>query len=164
VQLPNFGAVPTEPVESSWSDIREAQRRAVARDAHAGLVVTTDIGEKGDIHPVNKRDVGRRLWRAARHVVYGEAIAPSGVVVTFGDVEDRLLTYSSRQAIAFEPCGASAGSCRFVTADVDGTRVALPTAPSETLTRVRFGWGPSPICNLSDGSGPPVGPFEIPVR
>jgi sialate O-acetylesterase len=176
VQLPNFGAVPTEPVESSWSDIREAQRRAVARDAHAGLVVTIDIGEKGDIHPVNKRDVGRRLWRAARHVVYGEAIAPSGpvplsalrapsgVVVTFGDVEDRLLTYSSRQAIAFELCGASAGSCRFVTADVDGTRVVLPTAPSETPTRVRFGWGPSPICNLSDGSGLPVGPFEIPVR
>jgi sialate O-acetylesterase len=177
VQLPNFGTVPTKPMESGWSDIREAQRRAVAADAHAGLVVTIDIGEKGDIHPVEKREVGRRLWRAARHVVYGEAIAPSGavplsarreeagVVVTFGEVEGRLATYSSRQAIGFELCGAAAGSCRFVTADVDGTRVVLPvTATDEAPGRVRFAWGPSPLVNLSDGSGLPVGPFEIDIR
>lgn len=178
VQLPNFGAVPTRPTEASWSDIREAQRRAVASDGHAGLVVTIDIGEKDDIHPANKRDVGRRLWRAARRVVYREAIAPSGpvplsarreprgVVVTFGDVEGRLVSYSSDQAIGFELCGAGPGSCRFVTAGVDATRVVLPIggAPSEAPTRVRFCWGPSPLCNLSDGSGLPVGPFEVPVQ
>jgi sialate O-acetylesterase len=178
VQLPSFGAVPTRPTEANWSEIREAQRRAVASDAHAGLVVTIDIGEKGDIHPVNKRDVGRRLWRAARHVIYGETIAPSGpvplsarrepagVVVTFGDVEVRLVSYSSHQAIGFELCGTGLGSCRFVTADVDGTRVVLPAAgaPGETPTRVRFCWGPSPLCNLTDGSGLPVGPFEIPIQ
>jgi sialate O-acetylesterase len=178
VQLPNFGPVPTEPTEASWSDIREAQRRAVAADAHAGLVVTIDIGEKDDIHPTNKRDVGRRLFRAARHVVYGESIAPSGpvplsarpeptaLVVAFGDVEGRLVTYSSRQAIAFELCGAGPGSCRFVTADVDGVRALLPPAgaPGQTPTRVRFCWGGSPLCNLSDESGLPVGPFEIPIQ
>jgi sialate O-acetylesterase len=178
VQLPNFGAVPTRPTEASWSDIREAQRRAVASDGDAGLVVTIDIGERDDIHPVNKRDVGRRLWRAARHVIYGEAVAPSGpvplsarreppgIVVTFGDVEGRLVSYSSHQAIGFELCGAGPGSCRFVTADVDTTRVTLPVAgvPGETPTRVRFCWGPSPLCNLSDGSGLPVGPFEVPVH
>jgi sialate O-acetylesterase len=87
-------------------------------------------------------------------------------VVTFGDVEGRLVSYSSRKAIGFELCGASPGSCRFVTADVDGTRAVLPAsgAPGETPTRVRFCWGESPLCNLSDGSGLPAGPFEIPIR
>jgi sialate O-acetylesterase len=31
-------------------------------------------------------------------------------------------------------------------------------------TRVRFCWGDSPLCNLYDGSGLPVGPFEIDIK
>jgi sialate O-acetylesterase len=178
VQLPSFGAVPTRPTEANWADLREAQRRAVAADGRAGLVVTIDLGEPDDIHPINKRDVGRRLARAARHVVYGEAIAPSGpvplsaalepagVVVTFGHVEGSLVTYSADLAVGFELCGAGPESCRFVAGRIDGQRVALPFAASSARTpaRVRFCWGPSPRCNLSDRSGLPVGPFEIPIR
>ena len=178
VQLPNFGAVPTTPVESNWADIRESQRRAVAADGRAGLAVTIDIGERDNLHPANKQDVGKRLARAARRVIYGETVAPSGpvplsarreptaIVVTFGDVEQKLVTYSSSQAIGFELCGTGPGSCRFVSGDVDGTRVvlAVPAAPAWTPVRVRFCWGPSPLCNLTDGSGLPVGPFEIAIQ
>jgi sialate O-acetylesterase len=177
VQLPGFGGVPTKPVESNWADVRDAQRRAVAADAHAGLAVTIDLGEQDNIHPARKLEVGIRLARAARHAVYGEAIKPSGpvplsasrepgrVVVTFGDVEGRLVTYSSAQAIGFELCGSARGSCRFVTANVDASRVILPLAAADPRpTRVRFCWGDSPLCNLSDGTGLPVGPFEIAIR
>lgn len=175
VQLPGFGPVPTEPTESGWAEVREAQRRAVARDAHAGLAVTIDLGERTDIHPINKREVGSRLVRAARRVVYGEAIAPSGpiplsarregdrVVVTFGDVEGRLVSYSASQAIGFEVCGTAKASCRFTAAQVEPSRVILK-AEGEAPARVRFCWGASPFCNLSDRSGLPVGPFEIDVR
>lgn len=178
VQLPNFGAIPTAPIESNWADIRESQRRAVAADGHAGLAVTIDLGEHDNIHPANKQDVGKRLARAARRVIYGETIAssgpvplsamrePSAVVVTFGDVEQKLVTYSSSQAIGFELCGAGPGSCRFVSGEVDGARVILPlpTMPRWRPVRVRFCWGPSPLCNVTDGSGLPVGPFELPIR
>ncbi len=175
VQLPNFGAVPRAPVESDWANLRDAQRRAVAADSHAGLVVTIDIGDAGDLHPGNKRDVGRRLARAARHVVYGEALAPSGpvarsaqrgpdgVIVTFADVTGRLTTYSADVAIGFELCGAAAGTCRFVAGRVDGDRVVLPLAAGESATRVRFCWGQSPLANLSDGSELPAGPFELAI-
>jgi len=170
--------VPTSPTESDWADLREAQRRAVAADDHAGLAVTIDIGEPDNLHPGNKQDVGRRLARAARHVIYGDAISPSGpaplsasrdgaaVVVTFGGVERALISYSSSQAIGFELCGSAAGSCRFVIGDVDRNRVVLrpPSTPDWAPVRVRFCWGPSPLCNLTDGSGLPVGPFEIPVK
>jgi sialate O-acetylesterase len=121
--------------------------------------------------------VGRRLARAARHVIYGDAIAPSGpvplsahrtpdgIVVTFGDVEGHLVTYSADLAIGFELCGAGTGSCRFAAGRADGTRIVLPTTASdETATRVRFCWGASPLCNLSDGSGLPAGPFEMPIQ
>src|SRR3569833_2896950 len=79
VQLPNWGHEQTAPGEdSNWAQLREAQRQAVAADAHAALAVTIDIGEPRNLHPTNKQDVGKRLAQAARHVIYGEAIAPSG--------------------------------------------------------------------------------------
>jgi sialate O-acetylesterase len=177
VQLPNFGAVPTRPVESDWANLREAQRRAVAADRHAGLAVTIDIGEPGDLHPGNKREVGRRLARVAEHVVYGQSVPPSGptataarleggrIVVTFANVTGSLVTYSSNTAIGFELCGAGPGSCRYVTGSVEATRILLSIASDAPApTRVRFCWGPSPISNLSDGSGLPAGPFELAIE
>jgi sialate O-acetylesterase len=177
VQLPGYGAIPAKPVESNWSDVREAQRLAVAADAHAGLAVTIDLGEVEDIHPVRKLEVGARLARVARRVVYGETLAPSGpvpraatresgrIVVTFGDVDGTLVTYSSRQAIGFELCGAARESCRYASATADGNRVLLAVPAAEPPpTRVRFCWGNSPVCNLSDATGLPVVPFELSIR
>ena len=176
VQLPGFGAAPTAPVESGWSDVRDAQRRAVDVDRHAALAVTIDLGERDDIHPSNKRDVGARIARAMRRVAYGEAIAPTGppvrsaslepgrVVVSFRDVEGRLVTYSASHAIGFELCGAAVGTCRFVSGTVEADRVVIPTRGSASPARLRFCWGGSPLCNLSDGSGLPVGPCELALR
>lgn len=176
VQLPGFGAVPTRPVESNWSQIREAQRRAVAADRRAGLVVTIDLGEKDDIHPADKRQVGQRLARAARRVVYAEAVSPSGPVpvtairtvegveVAFAEVEGALVAYSSELATGFELCGEGPAGCRFVAGRIEDTRVVLPVRQSDPRpARVRFCWGPSPFCNLADGSGLPAGPFELPI-
>src|SRR5262249_43456735 len=126
VQLANYGEPGTAPVESGWAELRDAQRAVVARDRHAGLAVTIDIGERSDIHPANKQDLGRRLARAARHVVYGESLAPSGPVATratragndifvqFDEVQGRLSTMGSRDVMGFEVCGAGSGTCHFI--------------------------------------------------
>jgi len=174
VQLANYGAPPTAPGESGWASLREAQRRVVAEDKHAGLAVAIDIGDRYDIHPANKQEVGRRLARVARHVVYGEAIAPSGpvplaarrhggaVVVTFGDVADRLIAYGAAGPIGFELCSAAA--CRYANALLEGDRVALHVQADESPTRVRYCWADSPVCTLFDESRLPAGPFEIEVQ
>src|SRR6185436_2346231 len=116
VQLANYGAIPKAPVESGWALTRDSQRRAVVADGNAGLAVTIDIGNRDDVHPTNKQEVGRRLARAARHVVFGEKISASGaqpvaalrsggeVQVTFGELEGSLVVYNSRDPSAFELC------------------------------------------------------------
>jgi len=175
VQLANYGAIPKAPVESGWALTRDAQRRAVVADRNAGLAVTIDIGNRDDVHPTNKQEVGRRLARAARNVIYGEKIpvsgsqsalaqlAPGGVVVYFGDVEAPLTVLDSRDPSAFELCGENEGTCRFVRAQLreDGRVFLEDKSGSESMTRVRFCWGDSPLCNLYDAAGLPVGPFEI---
>jgi sialate O-acetylesterase len=175
VQLPNYGKLSSKPAESDWAELREAQRAAVAKDPHAGLAVTIDIGDAHNLHPTNKQDVGRRLARAARHVIYGESIAPSGpvaltatrgngqIVVDFGDVERTLVTYSHDSPIGFELCGDAPQSCRFAEARIEGTRVALESSGGTPATRVRYCWADSPICTLFDAAGLPAGPFELRV-
>jgi sialate O-acetylesterase len=177
VQLANYGPMAPQPVESGWALTRDAQRRAVAADGNAGLAVTIDIGNRDDVHPTNKQEVGRRLARAARHVVFGAKSSPSGavplaakrddgkVVVTFTEAEGDLDVYNAQDPAAFELCGEAEGSCRFVSATLSGpAAVTLDASDLTAPTRVRFCWADSPICNLYDGAGLPVGPFEIRVE
>ena len=173
VQLAGYGAPATAPLNSGTARLREAQRQAVLNDRHAGLAVTIDIGDRYDIHPANKQELGRRLARAARRVVYAEAISPSGpvagsakqegadVVVSFNDVDGQLVAYSAAAPTGFELCGAEQSTCRFVSARLVANEVHLTVPPGTTPTRVRYCWADSPVCNLYDRSGLPAGPFEI---
>jgi sialate O-acetylesterase len=176
VQLPNYGPQAYTPVESNWAALREAQRLAVANDPHAGLAVTIDIGEAHNLHPTNKQDVGRRLARAARRVIYGESIAPSGpiplgamrrgdeIVVEFRDIERALVAYSHDNPIGFELCADAPGSCRFVESRIEATRVVLSIPNAASPTRVRYCWADSPVCTLFDASGLPAGPFQLTIH
>jgi sialate O-acetylesterase len=42
--------------------------------------------------------------------------------------------------------------------------VLLTDAAAASATRVRFCWADSPLCNLFDTTGLPVGPFEIDIQ
>ena len=177
VQLANWNELATAPVNSGWAKLRDAQRRAVTEDGNAGLAVTIDIGDRDDIHPANKQDVGKRLARAARHVVFGEKISAwgaqpmsvrrttAGVEVTLGAFDGRLVVIGARDPATFELCGASQASCHFVRAQLgDGGLVQLEDSQPEKATRVRFCWADAPLCNLFDTAGLPVGPFELEIK
>ena len=139
------------------------------------MVVAIDLGDRYDIHPSNKQELGRRLARAARHVMYGEKIAERGpvpvsasrngdaVVIEFGDVTDGLVAYGADGPIGFELCGPDTGSCRYAGAEIWNHRVTLRTPAAHEATRIRYCWADSPVCTLFDGAGLPAGPFEFPL-
>ncbi len=176
VQLPNFGNSVTQPVESGWASMRDAQRRSSARDPQAALVVAIDLGEASELHPPNKQSLGLRLARAARNVVYGEAVMPSGpqavaatrdgsaVRIRFAGVTGALVTHSDARPIAFELCGAAVGTCQFGEARIAADGVVLTGANAAVATRVRYCWGDAPLCNIYDRDDLPAGPFELPIE
>jgi sialate O-acetylesterase len=168
VQIPQYGPTPTKPEESLWSDVREAQRRTAEADAHAALTVNLDIGDAKNLHPTNKQEVGRRIALAMRHVAYGEKTATgprvasarrngNQTVVTFAGVTGVLAAYNGPPN-AFELCDGT--TCRWASARLDGNSVVL----DGTAAKVRYCWGDTPICTLTDGSNLPAGPFELPVQ
>lgn len=178
VQLASYGQPPVAPADSGWAQVREAQRRVAAEDARSGLAIAIDIGDAYDIHPPNKQELGRRLARVARHVVYGEQdLAPSGpravtavrtpagVAIAFEDVEGALTATGALRPIGFELCETRGDTrhCDYGDAGLDGRRILLRGPRSTHATHVRYCWADGPVCTLRDRSGAPAGPFELPI-
>jgi sialate O-acetylesterase len=174
VQLAAYGSVATQPGKSDWAELRHAQALSVRNDAHAGLAVSVDVGDRFDIHPTQKTVVGERLARAARAIVYGEPVTPGGpeaisavrsgkdLVITFRNTNGGLRTYSSDKAIGFEACAGE--SCTYSTATVMGDAILLPDANKPGVTRVRYAWADAPYVNLYSADDLPAVPFEMEVR
>ncbi|HEY5852371.1 MAG TPA: sialate O-acetylesterase [Lysobacter sp.] len=176
VQLAGYGMPKSQPAESGWAELRQAQRIVANDDAHSGLAVAIDIGDRYDIHPSNKQELARRLARAARHVIYADKQPPSGpvptsarregdaVTVTFADVTNGLVAFGANGPIGFELCGAAKDTCHYADARISGNKVTLRAPGAAAVTRVRYCWADGPVCTLFDGVGLPAGPFEAPIQ
>lgn len=174
VQLTTFGKPQTVPIDSGWAALRQAEAEAVAADAHAGLAVTLDVGDRFDIHPAQKKVVGERLARLARVVAYHRPGLRSGpeaadavrqgsdIVVRFRNVTNGLQRYGGASAIGFERCAGT--TCSFVDGTVQGDTVVLPGANRPEVTAIRYAWSDAPFVNLFDAADLPAAPFTLPVR
>ncbi|MEE9433776.1 MAG: sialate O-acetylesterase [Sphingorhabdus sp.] len=179
VQLPEFGAPPTKPTESTWANLREAQRKAAMSDPNVGLVVTLGLGDPTDIHPTKKQEVGIRTAGVYRGLV-GESdadalgFAPkrayrSGekTLIELTAAEGGFVTRSADHPIAFELCQSApdtAMSCAYASAALVGNVVTLTSSKIGNPTHVRYCWGASPTCNLHSKDGLPVGPFQMAIE
>lgn len=173
VQLPDYGLPPIKPEDSDWARLRELQRLAVADDPDTALAVTIDVGDHMGLHPGAKQEVGRRLALAARRLIYRDDSVKSGplpvnakrgratVVVDFGGVDGHLVAVDAAQPVGFELCGLAEQSCRFVSATIYGSAVALSVPRGMNPTRGRYCWGDGPVCTLYNSSRIPAVPFEL---
>jgi sialate O-acetylesterase len=73
VQLANFTNGEKDNPDKNWELLRQEQEK-VLRVANTAMVDAFDIGEYNDLHPQNKKELGRRLSIAAGKLVYGEDI------------------------------------------------------------------------------------------
>ena len=51
--------------------MREAQRQVTLKLPNTSLVVAIDLGEWNDIHPLNKKELARRVALQVKKKVYG---------------------------------------------------------------------------------------------
>jgi len=74
VQIAPFEYIPYQESQK----LRDAQRKTLKTTSKTGMAVIMDIGEEKDIHPHNKRDVGKRLALLALDKDYEFDIISSG--------------------------------------------------------------------------------------
>src|SRR5882762_4705108 len=171
VQLPNHGAVPEQPAESAWAELREAQLMAFKRAPHAGLAVTIDVGDPDNVHPHHKLEVGQRLALWALATVYKRPIVYSGPVYESMQIQGReIAIHFTHIGAGLEAHGggelegfAVAGSDRrFYWADarIEGDAVVVSSQQVAQPVAVRYAWADSPPCNLFNKDGLPASPFR----
>jgi sialate O-acetylesterase len=172
VGLAGWGAVAAKPTESGWAQLINEQRIAVERDPGIALISAIDLGDRADIHPANKQEVGRRLALAAKTIVYADAggrlspmpLAASRTADTITvSFSKPLQSLSGAQVLGIEICDAGPASCRYADARVQGSSVVVKS-DGRPATRIRHAWADYPIVNLYDVDMLPVPVFEMPIR
>lgn len=172
VGLPGWGPPHIRPVASGWAEVRDAQKRVAASDAHAAFVPAMDLGDRLELHPAQKQAVGARLAAAAEAIDAGRRYSGpqaasarrdgNDVLVSFYGVTGQLHGWSGAP-LGLELCGPTQLSCRFATAAIEnaGLRVRGDGKP---ITRVRYAWSDAPVVNLYDDATLPVSSFELAVH
>jgi sialate O-acetylesterase len=170
VQLANYSPTGIEPEISNWALLREAQMKTL-KVQNTAMVVIHDIGEKGDLHPANKQDVGKRLALAAEKVAYHENIVYSGPIyqsikikenkayVSFNHIGSGLMSKGED----LKQFSISADGKNFVTAKakIIGKQVVVWTENIIKPLAVRYAWADDPEgANLYNKEGLPASSFK----
>lgn len=170
VQIAGYGDQKSEPDESKWAELREAQTMTLSQP-NTSMAVTIDIGDAADVHPKNKQEVGRRLALLAFDNVYNIDTVSSGPVysgmkiegnrvrVIFENADGVLKTSDGKPLTGFAIAGEDR---KFVWANViiEGNSVVLWNDDIDQPVAVRYAWADNPECNLINGQGLPAVPFR----
>lgn len=172
VQLADFMAEKSEPSDSAWAELREAQTMTMAKLPNTGEAVIIDVGEGKDIHPRNKLTVGQRLARWPLANQYGVDVAYQSptyksmekegdkIILSFEHVDGGWRPFDVREPVGFAIAGADK---KFVWAEakiLDGNRIEVSSDDVSDPVAVRYAWADNPVCNMYDMVGLPLTPFR----
>ena len=187
VQLPNYAKPDNKPEGGDgWAKTRMGQFKALAIP-NTGMAVTielADVGNPGNVHPGNKRDVGERLalWALAKNYgktdlvysgpLYKEIKVEGSKIRVFFDSVGSGLTVATKKGydpVVKKPQGklqkfALAGEDKkWVWADavIEGKTVVVssPAVPNPVAVRYAYSINPDG-CNLYNNEGLPASPFR----
>ncbi len=145
-----------------WPEFRDGQRRMLTEIPNTGMAVTSDLGHPTDVHPRNKKEVGRRLalWALAR--TYDQKLSYSGplpksvkrdgsaLVVTFDHADEGLKASDGKPLAGFEIAGKD-GVFRPADVEVGKDAITLTSILVTEPDSARYGWQPFSTGNLTNG-------------
>jgi sialate O-acetylesterase len=152
--------------------LRQAQLNTL-EVSRTGMAVAIDLGEWNDIHPLNKKDVGRRLAWQAMKVAYGETRGANEspiplsadfqrrkVVIAFKNMGAGLVARSG--PLAHFAISNDGVHFEWATAEIKGDDITVWNKKIKKPIIVRYAWADNPAsANLYGKNGLPVSPFEI---
>ena len=162
---------PTEPTNSGWAQLREAQRTAAKADAYAELAVINDLGETVDIHPLRKKEVAERIGLCFDRLVFNDKKVRLAPEVVATEIQDDKIILTLDQPIQsgalqeFELAGAD-GKYHNAEATADGNRITIlsPLTAHLSPLKLRYAWKDDPKATVRSLSGLPMSSFELNIN
>lgn len=171
VQLPIHHYL-SDTVMDKWCPIRQAQMQLHLEGIVTGIAVALDCGEYNNIHPIHKKEVGRRLALQALHHVYH--VLPETKV--YGPILREYLINGSKMTLLFDyaesgfhtttdtlngfELAGESGIFHTAQAEIQGSTIVL-TCPEVSLpTQARYFWTDYADVTLFGANGLPVVPFH----
>lgn len=173
VQLANYMPAVSDPAESSWAELREAQLMTAATMENVGMAVIIDIGEADDIHPRNKRDVGYRLALSALKIAYGRDIVYQGPLyesvefegnkanITFSNTGSGLMAKDKNGYVKGFAIAGEDKKFYWAKAKITDGKVVVSSENVSRPVAVQYAWAENPDdANLYNKEGLPASPFR----
>lgn len=162
----NYGNDPKQELAYIW----EAQA-ATLKVPNTGMAVLTDIATRGDIHPPNKQDVGKRLalWALAQTYGRDDVIYSGPLYHSLSEDLDRLAVkfqhaegLKSRDGKELTWFTIAGEDKKFypANAEIKGDTVQVWSSKVPKPVAVRFGWNQLAEPNLVNQAGLPASPFR----
>ncbi len=153
------------------AELRQAQLETMSEN-NVGMVVTMDIGNPGNIHPGNKKEVGNRLALWALAKTYGrEDIVCSGPLfsgISFRN-GDAILEFEYAEnglklnegALSFFEVAGKDEVYYPAEYEITGKKIRLTSDAVPKIKFVRYAWGDDVEPNLFNTEGLPASPFRV---
>lgn len=151
----------------SWPRFRDSQRRLARKSLNTYMVVSHDVGERGNVHFRNKRPVGERLALQVLDRSYGRKLNTGQPRVLSVNTEDKRMTLAfdkklyvkGEKIVGFELAGCD-GIFHEAEAELQDSIIIL-TAPEVTLPmEVRYAWQPYTQANVMYNADIPLSTFS----
>lgn len=168
VQLSSLG-------RPSWAHFRDTQRRLALADENCAMAVSSDHGDRYDVHPKEKKPIGERLARLALNGTYGlkhvtpcgptirKATAEKETVILEFDYAYGLRTSDNKEPGTFE-IAEEQGLFHPAKAEIKGNRIYLTSPKVKSPARIRYGWQPYTEANLINGDSLPASTFKTNIK
>ncbi len=149
-----------------WPTFRDSQRRIALTSRQTWMAVSSDLGDRHDVHPRNKRPVGERLALQVLNHTYKHKVVSEGPVL---DKAKRVghsveLTFKNDDGLActqgFEIAGAD-GLYYPAEIRVGDGRIVLKNPQVKVPCAVRYGWQAFTTADLHNAQGLPASTFAV---
>ncbi|SZD72782.1 Domain of uncharacterised function (DUF303) [Candidatus Ornithobacterium hominis] len=161
-----------EKGRETWAHFRNSQRLLAEKIPNTKMVVSSDVGDKYDVHPKDKKTIGERLANLALKDFYKLNFNASGpvlenviyknctIILSFSDAKS-LKTSDNENLKGFE----IAGEDRIfhpAEATISGLNVLLKHKNIKNPKFFRYAWQSYSLGNLTDEDGIPASTFNNP--
>ncbi len=165
---------PFEP-DSNYPELRRQQEIVEQTVENTYMVTVSDIGNKTDIHPKNKHDVGCRLALKALGKIYGKNVACDAPYADKAEADGNNITLYFKNCESLKIKGDKLNAIRLFCEDgrvkinscaVKDNTLVLKTENAKVKNHIRaeFAWTPYHEVNLYNEADLPAKPFKLEIR